>query len=156
MVNKYIVISDDLRTMRIPSTIQILGVESDANVNRIHFQLPKEYCGYDLSTFQARINYVNANGESDIYISNDMVVDGDNLTFSWLVGRKACKYSGNTRFVVCLKKLDGHGQTIQEFNTRIYSLPVLKGISPNNIIADENPDIIDYILETIEDIKKRM
>ena len=63
MANEYIVINDDLRTMQIPSSIVLLGVESDDDVNKIPFQMPKEYCGFDLSTFEARINYMNANGK---------------------------------------------------------------------------------------------
>ena len=91
----YIVINDDLRTMQIPASITLLGVESDDDVNKIPFQMPKEYCGFDLSTFEARINYMNANGEGDIYIIDDLEIDGDDpslMNFTWLVGRNACAY----------------------------------------------------------------
>lgn len=154
MANETIIINDDLRTMQIPSSIVLLGVESDDDVNRIPFQMPKEYCGFDLSTFQARINYINANGTGDIYIVDDLAVDGDDpslMNFTWLVGRTACAYKGNTKFIVCLKKFDENQNVVQEFNTTVYSLPVLEGLETTEAVVQQNPDIIEKILTMIED-----
>lgn len=151
-----IVIDDNLRTMTIPEDIVLLGVESDDDVNKIPFQMPKEYCGYDLSTFQARINYLNANGDGDVYVVEDLEVDGDDpskMNFSWLVGRNACMYKGNTQFIVCLKKFadDDTGTVVQEFNTTVYSLPVLQGLETTEAVEQQNADIIEYILQRIQD-----
>ena len=149
-----IVINDDLRTMQIPSTISLLGVESDDDVNILQFQMPKEYNGFDLSEFQARINYMNAGGIGDMYIANDLEVDGEDPTlmnFSWLVGRSACAYVGNVSFIVCLKKFDANSICIQEFNTTVYTLPVLRGLETTEAIVQENADIIEEILKMIED-----
>lgn len=149
-----IVINDDLRTMQIPSDIALLGVESDDDVNRIQFQMPKEYCGFDLSEFEARINYMNANNVGDIYVADDLAVDGDDpslMNFTWLVGRNACAYKGNTNFIVCLKKFDTDGDVIQEFNTTVYSLPVLEGLETTEAVVQQNADIIEYILQRIQE-----
>lgn len=148
-MSEYIIISDDLRTMQIPSSIVLLGVESDDDVNKISFQMPKEYCGFDLSTFSARINYMNANGDGDIYIVDDLAVDGDNMTFTWLVGRNACMYKGDTRFIVCLKLFDGD-TVIKEFNTTVYSLPVLEGLETTEAVVQQNADIIQYLINLME------
>lgn len=150
-----ITIDDNLRTMTIPSDIVLLGVESDDDVNKIPFQMPKEYCGYDLSEFQARINYMNANGDGDVYIVQDLTVDGDDpsiMTFTWLVGRNACMYKGNTKFIVCLKKFadDESGDVIQEFNTTVYNLPVLEGLETTEAVVQQNADIIEYLINLIE------
>ena len=152
----YIVINDDLRTMQIPDSITLLGVESDDDVNKIPFQMPKEYCDIDLSTFEARINYMNAAGEGDVYIVDDLAVDGDDpslMTFTWLVGRTACEYKGDTKFIVCLKKFadDESGDVLQEFNTTVYSLPVLEGLETVDAVVQQNSDVIEYILQRIED-----
>lgn len=150
----YIVINDDLRTMQIPDGI-ILGVESDDDVNKLQFQMPKEYCGFDLSQFSARINYMNANGDGDVYVADDLEVDGDDpslMTFSWLVGRNACAYKGKTQFIVCLKKFanDGSGDVVQEFNSTVYSLPVLAGLETTEAVVQEYPDVIEYLINLIE------
>jgi len=155
MANDYIVINDDLRTMAIPDSITLLGVESDDDVNKIPFQMPKEYCGFDLSTFNARINYMNANGDGDVYIVDDLEVDGDDpslMNFTWLVGRNACAYKGNVQFIVCLKLFatDGSGDVVQEFNTTVYSLPVLQGLETTEAVVQQNADIIEYLLNLLE------
>lgn len=149
----YIVIDDDLRTMQIPSSITLLGVESDDDVNKIPFQMPKTYCGIDLSTFSARINYMNANGDGDIYLVDDLEVDGDDpslMNFTWVVGRNACAYKGNTQFIVCLKLFDANSVCIKEFNTTVYSLPVLQGLETTEAVVQQNADIIEEILQMIE------
>ena len=146
-----IVINDDLRTMQIPSSITLLGVESDDDVNVIQFQMPKEYSGFDLSTFQARVNYLNAGGIGDVYIADDLTVDGDNMTFTWLVGRSACAYVGMVNFIVCLRKFDEDGNVVQEYNTTVYKLPVLQGLETTELVVQQYPDIIKHILQMIED-----
>ena len=154
MSNETIIINDDLRTMDIPSSIVLLGVESDDDVNVIPFQMPKEYCGYDLSTFSARINFMNANGVGDLYIVDDLAVDGDDpslMNFSWIVGRNACAYKGNTKFIVCLKKFDENQNVVQEFNTTVYSLPVLEGLETTEAVVQAYPDIIEKILTMIDE-----
>lgn len=145
-----IIIDNDLRTMSIPSDLTLLGVESDDDVKKIEFQMPKTYCGFDLSEFEVRVNYMNANGDGDLYIADDVTVSGDNLTFTWLVGRSACMYKGLTQFIVCLKKFDSNSVVVQEFNTTVYSLPVLKGLETTEIVEQQNPDIIEYILKLID------
>ena len=36
-------IDNDLRTITVPSGIQTVGVESDEDVRRLYFQMPKQY-----------------------------------------------------------------------------------------------------------------
>ena len=150
----YIVINDDLRTMTIPDSIALLGVESDDDVNKIPFQMPKEYCGFDLSTFSVRINYMNANGDGDMYIVDDAAVDGDDpslMNFTWLVGRTACAYKGDVNFIVCLKKFDDDSNVVQEFNTTVYKLPVLEGLETTEAVIQQNADVIEQILKLLQD-----
>ena len=154
-MSDFIVINDDLRTMQIPSSIVLLGVESDDDVNKIPFQMPQEYSGFDLSTFDARINYMNANGDGDVYVIEDLAVDGDDpslMTFTWLVGRNACAYKGDTKFIVCLKKFadDDSGDVVQEFNTTVYSLPVLEGLETTEAVVQQNADIIEYLMNLMQ------
>ena len=118
-------IDNDLRTITVPSGLQTVGVESDEDVRRLNFQMPKQYHEVDLSEFNIRINFLNANNSGDVYAVTDRQVSGDNITFSWLVGRNALAYRGNIRFIVCLKKADAEGVVQQEFNTTVATLSVL-------------------------------
>lgn len=148
--NEVIVIDNDLRKITIPTSITLLGVESDENVRTLHFQMPKTYKGLDLSEFAIRINYMNANNVGDTYAVDDSEISGENIVFTWTVGRVACMYKGNTKFIVCLKKKDASGNVLKEFNTSLASLPVLEGLETTEAVVAENPDIIEQILTKIE------
>lgn len=140
-------IDNDLRTIAISSGV--IGVESDEDVRRLHFQMPKQYGEVDLSEFDVRINYVNANGDGDVYAVTDKEISGDNITFSWLAGRNVLAHKGNIRFIVCLKKTDAEGVVQQEFNTTVAQLTVLEGLETTEKVIQENPDIIEYILANL-------
>lgn len=148
------VIDNDLRTITIPSDIQNVGVESDEDVRRLNFQMPKQYGEVDLSEFDIRINFMNANNQGDVYAVTDKQVTEDNITFSWLVGRNALAYRGNIRFVVCLKKVDAEGAVQQEFNTTVAQLAVLEGLETTEAVVAENPDIIEQILARLDDLEE--
>lgn len=147
--NRVIVIDSDLRTIEIPGAIKNLGVESDDDVNRLLFQMPKTYGEFDLSEFDIRINYKNGN-VGDVYAVEDKTVEGDVITFSWLVGRNAVRTKGATQFIVCLKKSDSSGVVQQEFNTTVTSLNVLEGLETTEQVVQENTDIIEQILKKID------
>lgn len=150
--DEVITIDNDLRTIIIPASITLLGVESDENVQTLHFQMPKTYKGLDLSEFAIRINYMNANNVGDTYAVDDSEISGENIVFTWTVGRVACMYKGNTKFIICLKKKDTSGNVLKEFNTSLASLPVLEGLETTEAVVAENPDIIEQILTRLDSI----
>lgn len=147
-------IDNDLRTITIPSGLQTVGVESDEDVRRLNFQMPKQYGEVDLSEFNIRINFMNANNSGDVYAVTDKAVSGDNITFSWLVGRNALAYRGSIRFIVCLKKADAEGVVQQEFNTTVAQLTVLEGLETTEAVVAENPDIIEQILTRLDELEE--
>lgn len=152
--DEVITIDNDLRTIIIPASITLLGVVSDENVQTLHFQMPKTYKGLDLSEFDVRINYMNANNVGDVYAVDDNEVSGENIVFTWTVGRVACMYKGNTKFIVCLKKEDASGNVLKEFNTSLTSLPVLDGLETTEAVVAENPDIITQLLKRMREVEK--
>ena len=147
-------IDNDLRTITIPSGLQTVGVESDEDVRRLNFQMPKQYGEVDLSEFNIRINFMNANNSGDVYAVTDKAISGDNITFSWLVGRNALAYRGNIRFIACLKKTDAEGVVQQEFNTTVATLSVLEGLETTEQVIQENPDIIEQILARLDELEE--
>ena len=145
-----LIIDNDLRTITIPPEIANIGVESDDNVKRLHFQMPRQYGEFDLSEFDIRINYLAANNTGDIYVVTDKAVSGDNITFSWLVGRSAFTAQGSVRFIVCLKKTNQEGVVEQEYNTTVATLQALEGIEPSGQIVEDNPEVIESILKRLD------
>lgn len=153
--NQKFIIDNKLRTITMPSSIT-LGVESDDDVNRLHFQMPQKLGDVDLSKFDIYINYMNANNEGNIYIVEDKAVAGGNITFSWLVGRSATKYKGDTKFIVCMKLCDGRGVVQQEFNTTVVSLKVLEGLEIENPVIDQGTsDTITQLLNIVKNTSEK-
>ena len=144
--DKTLIIDKDLRIITIPSSVKNLGVESDDDVLRLKFSMPRMYGDVDLSDFSIYINYMNAKNTGDVYVVDDKTIADDTITFSWLVGRVALAYKGNVRFIVCMKKHDDDSNVIQEYNTTIASLPVLEGLETGETVIQQNPDIIEMLL----------
>lgn len=94
------IIDPDTRTITVPPECQLFGVENDKRVERLYFQCPKIVGdNQDLSQgYQLFMNYQNANGDMDAYHIDDMEIDGDNITFSWLLEENVTKYRGNIQF----------------------------------------------------------
>lgn len=152
----YIVIDSDLRTMTFPASVNNIGVENDKDVHKLNFKMPRYYSGYDLSEFIIHINYVNANGDADMYYVLDPTVEENEIIFSWLVGRHACLYRGSVMFIVCLKLADGEGDVVQEFNTTLASLQVLPGLETEPTILETEHDIIEQLLLSINDTNAKI
>jgi hypothetical protein len=138
-----LVIDNYLRTIIIPKAITNLGVESDDDVLRLNFKMPRYLDDTDLSKFSIRINYLNAQGEGDVYTVRDTVVGANSMTFSWLVGPTATAYKGNTKFNVCMKITDSDGIVEKEYNTTIATLPVLEGLEVDEAVVSEYSDILE-------------
>ena len=151
-VDKKLYIDFDTRQILIPNSIHQLGVESDDDVKKLTFSVPKTYYDCDLSTFRIFINYMNARKEGDLFsVKKEDVreVDG-NLEFDWIVGRHAVAYKGTAIFNVCMKKgsmqpdPENATQEIfvvdQEFNTTVAKLPVLEGLETSEAFVQEYAD----------------
>lgn len=143
-----LVVDLESRKINIPGNVSVLGVESDDETRVLHFQLPRYYCDVDLSEFAIRINYKNANGEGDMYIVSESVLEGDLIKFDWVVGRHAYVKKGNVTFSVCLKEFNEEVVT-REFNTTIATLPVLEGLETGESIVREHLDIFEQLREDL-------
>lgn len=138
-------VDNSLRTITVPKGIRNIGVESDDDVHRLYFSMPRYFGEFDLSEFKIRINYTNAKHEEDMYEVKDAAVnDADNtIRFTWLVGRHAFEMRGDVTFNLCLIQLDSEMTVVREFNTTPTTLPVLEGLETGEAIVQEHPDLIE-------------
>lgn len=149
------VIDSDLRIIDIPEQFKVLGVESDKDVRAMQFRVPKTYKGTDLSAFTISVNYQNARGTKDRYVVTDKKVSGDQIEFSWTVGKTATVYRGDTRFIVCMRLAGSDGVIQKEFNTTLATMTVLEGLEVDNpVIEHEEKDIIAQLLQIVDDKSK--
>ena len=133
----------DTRVITIPESITNIGVESDDDVRTLKFRMPQKYRDLDLSEFQVRINYMNANAESDVYEVKDTKATDGVITFSWEVGRYALQYKGDVNFIVCMKLNDDSGEVLRELNTTLATLPVLEGLETDAAVIAAHADLLE-------------
>lgn len=149
------VIDSDMRIIDIPEQFKVLGVESDKDVKVMQFRIPKTYKGTDLSAFTISVNYQNARGMKGRYIVTDKKVSGDQIEFSWTVGKTATVYRGDTRFIVCMRLTGSDGVIKKEFNTTLATMTVLEGLEVDDpVIEQEEKDIIAQLLQIVDDKSK--
>lgn len=152
------VIDPETRTITVPPEYQLLGVENDKQVERIPFRCPKIVGdNKDLSQgFILFMNYVNANGDPDAYKIEDMQVDGDNITFSWLLEEKVTLYQGDIQISFC-GIIPGDEQEDPDKNrwgtTINTDCTVLTGLKCTQQVAESNPDALAQIWAAIDELK---
>lgn len=148
----YITVDPETRQMAVPEEYSILGVESDEKTERLWFKFPKVVGdNIDLTTLQLRVNYQNANNETDQYIIDDVKTDDEgNITFSWLLSRKVTKYQGVVRFIVCAVKVDDvvNGDIENEWNTTLAQASVLEGLEVA-LSGEEEEEVSDIVAQLI-------
>lgn len=144
----------DTRCWQIPKEEAFLGVESDDKVRILQFELSKnEFCnGLNFTDCNCFINYKNEGNDTIPYGITDMELQEDGtVTFTWEVSRGATIFKGNTFAVLCAKKVCEDGTITNEWNSRIGSFTVSKGLEPLSSITEvPEIDIISQLLSVAQ------
>lgn len=152
------VIDPETRTITVPPEYQLLGVENDKRVERLYFQCPKIVGdNQDLSQgYQLFMNYQNANGDPDAYHIDDMEIDGDNITFSWLLEENVTKYRGDIQFAfgAIIPGDAPEDPDKNRWNTTINTdCACLIGLKSTQMVAESNPDALAQIWAAIDELR---
>jgi len=132
---------------------ECFGVEFDKNTQRIEFSCPKIVGdNLDLTKCICRINYMNAKGCRDSYLIDDILVDGDNITFTWKLSGKVTAGRGSCLFIFCARQVTENGIIEKEWNTTVAKGPIKRGLETNSNIEEEYSDILESILLKINSV----
>lgn len=160
-INDVITIDPETRTINLPASETLFGTEQEMNVERKYFKCPKIVGdNIDLSKHQIYITYVTAKDnigtflpdeEPGLYYCEDMAVDGDYITFSWLLSGNVLRNHGFIAFAVSAKHMDGEvlktrWKTKPAVGTVLLTVP--DGASQ---IIEAYPDIIAQLLDKMND-----
>ena len=143
-----ITINSNTRQFNVPGADLVFGVVADSDAERKYFQCPR-YVGdnLDLAACFIRINYRNANGKTDFYLVDDMVIDGDNITFSWLLSPKVTEYRGQIKFVMCAVGPD----LKLKWHTTQGTGQVMEGLEPDNShVESQTADVVAQLISMVE------
>ena len=152
------VIDGESRTINVPDSERLFGVEGDKDVERKYFQCPKIVGdNIDLSQHQIYVSYVFTTTENNtvfptigngLYHCDDVEVSGDNITFSWLLSGNVFANPGFIAFKVMAKKSEG-GELKTKWNTAPAIGTVLLTVPDGEDIAEEYPDVINQIFDRL-------
>ena len=143
-----IIINSNTRQFNVPGADLVFGVVADSDAERKFFQCPRYVGdGLDLAACFIRINYRNANGKTDFYLVDDMVIDGDNITFSWLLSPKVTEYRGQVKFVMCAVGPD----LKLKWHTTQGTGQVMDGLEPDNShVESQTADVVAQLIDMVE------
>lgn len=134
-----ITVDPELRELILPSEKLVLGINGDVEVNAVQFQLPLTYRELELKRLTPRINYVNANGDTNYYEST-MESDESNCYFIWPITPDITAYTGHVRFSLTLYQTEGDN-ILHKFNTRSATGRVYTGFEAENRSLRATADI---------------
>lgn len=150
-INDILLIDAESRIINVPSTEILFGVETDKDVERKYFKCPRTVGdNVDLSTLSLRVHFQNANGEKDKYIIEDVKVDGQYITFSWLLSAKVLKYKGSVQFTIVAVSINDDGTLKNEWNTTLASGNVLEGLEVDDLDYVEEEQARDVLLQLLK------
>lgn len=161
--NEVLVIDPETRLINVPLSEALFGVETDKDVERKYFRCPRIVGdNIDLSEHQIYIAYIAAKDksgtsffndrEAGLYYCDDMAVDGEDITFSWLLSGNVLSEPGFVGFKVLAKRSVG-GELRTRWNTAPAVGTVLLTIPDGEGIIERYPDIINQLLTEMEAVK---
>lgn len=156
-IDDLITIDVETRQIQVPSSELLFGVENDKKSERKHFECPKNVGNnLDLTKANVYINYQNANGDKDIYVVQDVVEHGDNVAFSWELGKNVTQYKGEINFIICAKWSDKEN-VLNEWNTTLAQGTSLQGLEATQQLQDNYSDLLEQLINIIDtNIKKKL
>ena len=164
-VNDVITIDPETRTIHLPESEMLFGVEEEKDVERKFFKCPRIVGdNIDLFTHQIYISYMAVKDKNATFIHDsipqsywcdDVALDetGNYITFSWLLSGNILASRGFVGFAVIAKSLEGEmlktrWKTAPAVGTVLMTIP-----DGGEEIADLYPDIISQIIAKIEKIE---
>lgn len=133
-VNDILEIDPETRTVLIPDSEIIFGVEADQRAERKYFRCPKIVGNnIDLSELEIYVIFQNAGGSEeenrDAYHVQDLEDTGDGyVTFSWELTEKVTRFVGQVSFVVAATRTQSDGTLQNRWSTTIATGKSLIGL----------------------------
>lgn len=131
-----IVINAATRTVECERNM-LLGVEGDKSSKKIEFVSEKVVDEVNLAEMCICINYMNAAGDTGIYVVDDATVIGESLVFSWKIEPKVAKKKGNVSFIICAKKEENSEQI--EWHTTVATGLIKEGLE----VSEQSDDPVE-------------
>lgn len=149
MTEEHIIISEN-RFITVPKALQKIAVQNDHNVETITFDCPRYWDGLDMSQMRIYINYMCADKSLGMYLAQNVTIDVEDsnvMHFDWTISRNATKVKGPLSFLICIKKTDEFGYSVNHWNSELnQEMHISEGLECEESVIEAYPDIISYLL----------
>jgi lysophospholipase L1-like esterase len=149
------IINATTRQIRNESNRKTILIQNDHNSERFTFELPRIVEGHDMSICnKVEVHFLNVsrdgkNQVKGLYTVDDLDVDGDNVTCSWLISQNATSLVGPLTFLLRFKCTEGDLITYA-WNTAVHSgITVSDGINADEEFTTEYVDVIEQWMESL-------
>ena len=153
----HIVVNMD-RTITIPDELKMIAVQNDHDIETVTFDCPRYWDEHDLSSMAIYINYECPDGTSGSYLAENVTVDESDdaiMHFTWTISRNVTREHGELTILVCIKAVDEDGNEAYHWNSRRNSeASIAKGMECNEDISAAYPDVITYLVQSVEELKQ--
>ena len=149
--HEYLVIDPETRTITVPESERIFGVTGDDLADRKYFMCPRYVGdGLDLAGMFLTVYFRTATEYEDGYLVDDLAVNGEYVTFSWLLSSSVTEYKGTVQFTVCADLPNTAEKKRPDWNTTMASGEVLEGLDPDvgDVLADTS-DVVTQLREMV-------
>lgn len=159
-VNDILEIDPETRTVLIPDSEIIFGVEADQRAERKYFRCPKIVGNnIDLSELEIYVIFQNAGGSEeenrDAYHVLDLEDTGDGyVTFSWELTEKVTRYVGQVSFVVAATRTLSDGTLQNRWSTTIATGKSLIGLQ-TGMSENEQQQASDLYTQLITELNAK-
>ena len=142
----YLVIDPSTRTITVPISEKVFGVEGDVDAQRKYFICPR-YVGdnLDLASMFLSVYFRTATDYEDGYLVDDVAVNGDYVTFSWLLSSSITEHRGTVQFSVCADLPNSTNRRGPDWNTTIAQGDILEGLDPD--VGDVEAETSDVVTQ---------
>lgn len=147
---KELIINPTTRMIEMDKKSDTVGVYHDNNSDGVAFRVSGEIVSVLKNASNVYINYKFA-GIDDVYryTVKDLTVEGNTLTFSWILDYTATQNPGKIYFIACFKFSDD-----SEWNTTVATGTILDGIEPemNDQEMIEIQSFYDQLVQQLTEI----
>lgn len=149
------IIIDEQRFVTVPESLRRLGVQHDHNIETVTFDCPRYWDDHDMSKMRIYVNYLCPDGVKGQYLTTNLVVKYDTMSFDWVISNNVTQAKGVLSFLVCICKVDSNGNEERHWNSELnQQCYISEGLECRDIATSEYPDIITHLLLRMDDVEQ--
>lgn len=156
MTEEHIIIDKD-RFITVPEELKRIAVQHDHNIETVTFDCPRYWDGLDMSKMTVYINYMCKDKSVGMCLAKNVTIDPDDpeiMHFDWTISKNASKVSGELSFLVCIKKIDEFGLSVNHWNSELnQEMYISEGLECAESTLEAYPDIITHLLTRMNEIE---